>query len=379
MVKNAFHAVIIGLLAVVAALAVGTGAAQASCVEIKECSVLPRPGDPPGTTCYRLADNVSATGTCFPVTQTKMIIDLHGWRITGDGTGSGIGEAGVCAAPGACRTTVLSCETITPPSGSPFVVCTSPTSPKGEITKFEDGINLPNGVLNEIRNINVFDNSGDGINAGDRALVKDCIATDNKGEGIVGGDFSQVNNCVASNNGSGIDCGDKCIVVKNTTNGNTVGNGITAGTSSEVKNNTSAGNAGNGIEGGDRVVVNFNMSTGNGAEGIVAGDFCVVMGNNASCNNSGIKTGEKCIVKNNIANDNETIGINVAEGNPSGGSVIQFNTAKDTPACFVQEIDIKVFCPPGASPTIVSYNHATNIVIVPPVGNSCIVANNVDP
>jgi hypothetical protein len=52
--------------------------------QIKECRTIAEPGS------YALVRNLTARGTCLFIAADFVTLDLNGWTITGDGTGTGI-------------------------------------------------------------------------------------------------------------------------------------------------------------------------------------------------------------------------------------------------------------------------------------------------
>ena len=85
--------------------------------------------------------------------------------------------------------------------------------------------------------IEVTDNGGDGLHAGDRCSVSDCIARDNVGDGIETGIISTITRCLAAGNtGFGIKASETAVIEKCNLNNNPAG-GITVSNYSVVRDN----------------------------------------------------------------------------------------------------------------------------------------------
>jgi parallel beta-helix repeat protein len=341
MVKNSVKGLVMVLLMVVAAVTwIGRAAAiPGSCDPLKtfpltECvdlAVL--------RGCYILQNDLAPVPPrvdCLVLKAAKITVDLHGFSITGPGSGVA-GSQGITDGGIDLGARILSCSDTD---------CTSSLNPNGLITGFRIGVDLAASKSNEIRNLEVTSNRT-GITVGANSMVKDSLAHDNDNDGIVAADFCTVqNNDTSNGNRDGISVGNHCLVTGNTSNDN-----------------------------------NRN--------GIVAGDYCTVTNNTATGNDNGIVVGGKCLVKNNFANDNNLAGIDVAALSTLGGNTVDSNFAKNAPGAPNNNVGIGVNCDLGLPRSTVTNNQAsgTDQNYDPPgletgpckLVDSCYACNNIDP
>jgi hypothetical protein len=224
-------------------LALGLGAyatAAAAPTKINSCQTLTQSGS------YVLAKNLTAAGDCLVVGNDFITIDLNGFTISGQGTGSGIKLQGDCGC-----------------AGRGFEIR------NGTIFAFARGIDFR--VLggapgkNLIERIRVVDNSEFGVFMDEIAIVKDSIFFHN---GV-------------------------CIFLKGCPRPTESGDGLHVGRGSVVTGNTASENAGNGIVVGSGSTVIGNSADGNGANGfVVSGPSTLV--NNTAGGNSNIGLSINC-------------------------------------------------------------------------------------
>jgi parallel beta-helix repeat protein len=175
-----------------------TGPAGAQTGTITEC---PTEIAAPGS--YVLVTNLIAAGDCILVAADFVTIDLAGFLLNGNGTGSGILAFG------------------TPQSPRLGIAVRN-----GAITGFTNGIFLflADGAM--IEGVRAIDNRNNGIFVGNDSAVSGNIALRNRGDfGIFAGSDSRVSGNVARENaGIGINTGSGTIVTDNTARSN--GRGI---------------------------------------------------------------------------------------------------------------------------------------------------------
>ena len=210
MKKTRLHApALVGVLVSVVAFSAGPAWGDQSSRpalgnRISKCGTISKPGS------YVVTRNLTANGDCLVVAADFVTIDLGGWVITGNGTGSGItdqeaGRGGI-------------------------------TVRNGEITGFEDGVLLRASSEVVIEKVRAFGDAF-GISAGAGSTVSGNIA---RGliRGIGTGGDSIVSGNIATGNEAGcIVAGSRSIISGNlVTEGGDVG--IAAGQHSTVSGNT---------------------------------------------------------------------------------------------------------------------------------------------
>ena len=228
------------------ALAVALGRdALAAPKNIKTCTMIPDSGS------YVLTANLSAAGDCLVVAADFVTIDLNGFTIAGNGSGSGIRSDGDFRQ--GIRIT------------------------NGTIRGFQTGVDFAfTGAQITVERLHVIGNSNVGIGVNQQALVKDCVLAEN-GDGInVGARSLLTGNDSSFNTASGIAAGVGSTIIGNTVgvNGN---NGLVAGNSSTVLNNTAQVNGNFGLHVTCPSNVLGNTATNNGTNLFLSG---------AGCNNS---------------------------------------------------------------------------------------------
>ena len=180
---------------------------------VNNCRTLTEPG------AYILGRNISANGDCFIVAADFVNVDLDGFVVSGNGTGSAFVESAA-----------------------------------------RNGFSLRNGVVTNF-------GGGVAMPASGSMVIDRMIFTGNTGVAIRAGTAITVSNSRINNNGGGMILGQRAVVTGNTVNQNT-NEGITADLGSSVIGNTVGLNGQSGIslnEGG--LVVN-NLSRNNRASGV---------------------------------------------------------------------------------------------------------------
>jgi hypothetical protein len=162
-----------------------------------------------------------------------------------------------------------------------------------------NGIQANNSVL--VKNCIVVQGAL-GISAGQFSKIINCIVTDNSQIGIQLAGGATVKDCTVNYNAStGISCFENCTISDCLVYGNGLG-GITAQTGCKIKDcNVSQNFNGNGITVlSQSTVCDSIVQQNNGGKGILAGDVCVVARCNASLNErTQLEFGSYCQVLDN--------------------------------------------------------------------------------
>lgn len=232
-----------------ACLAAATLLAQEAAADpkaLKTCKTINAPGS------YVLTDNLNAAGDCLVIATDFVTIDLNGFSIAGNGTGSAVKSENDALRKGIRIF-------------------------NGTIRSFNTGVDFGfTGIQISVERVHVVGNSNVGIGVNGQALVKDCVLSEN-GDGInVGSRSLIVGNNSSFNTASGMVVGVGSTIIGNTlgVNGN---NGLVAGNSSTVLNNTAQVNGNFGVYVDCPSNVIGNTSTNNGTN---------MQLNGAGCNNS---------------------------------------------------------------------------------------------
>jgi hypothetical protein len=199
---------------------------------LNNCQTISQPGS------YVVNRNLAAAGDCLVVAADSVTIDLDGFTITGNGTGSGIVE-------------------------SPALATRRNVSVRnGTVTGFVNGVFFEHGESVTVERVNASGNSGSGISAGNYATVRANHASFNGDAGIRADKGANVSgNTVARNAGSGIIVFEGGNVSANSVRANT-GRGIVVDCPGLVFANTMSNNtAGNYLDISGGCVVNEHNST----------------------------------------------------------------------------------------------------------------------
>ena len=152
--------------------------------------------DAPGS--YVVIKNLAAVGTCLNITADNVTIDLNGFVLSGDGTGSGIGTNGTLANP---RLGIAVHH--------------------GTVTGFDDGINFFRADSSAVVGVRATNNTGNGIQVGSVGTVRNSTAHGNGFNGIIAGSASKVTgNSATDNDNVGITAEANSTVTGNTVRGN---------------------------------------------------------------------------------------------------------------------------------------------------------------
>jgi hypothetical protein len=281
---------------------------------------------------YYRTGNLSQSGSssAISVTAQNVTLDLNGFAVIGNGTGSMIPGINVTA--------------------NHFVIR------NGSLRGWSGTALFANGESMRVENIISHDNTGSGMYAGKNALVQGCQLRNNTASGMSAGDNSVVRHCNAVGNGyKSILLGANCLVESCVTSGGF--SGIETGDGGTVRFSSAAGATAIGIATENNGTISdcsvegstgtgFALRTMNGSKvercrvtgstvayGIGTGNSssvtdCLVK----SCSGFfGIKTGTDCMVtgcqvSENSSTVNESGGISVLENS----SVIDCNVSRQT-------------------------------------------------
>jgi hypothetical protein len=224
-------------LALIALIGIGlASSAAAAPLGIVACTTLTVPGS------YIVSKNLTAAGgDCLVVASDFVTIDLDGFVISS--TAGAKGGSGVAQL-----------------SGKSF---RGIAVRNGTITGFAQAILLPDATGAMIERIRVIANSGDGIVAGNNAVVRDSVT-------VANGDM-------------GISLGQTALVTRNTSEENG-GGGISVDIGGNVAGNTVGRNKLSGISTGQGANVVNNVSRNNGIDGIFMDCPSAVIANTTSNN-----------------------------------------------------------------------------------------------
>ena len=202
-----------------AALLVAPAAALAAPQNISACQTISLPG------AYTLNKNLVAVGDCIVIAASFVTLDLNGFAIMGDGTGTGIQEAVSVPFPGFRGVVVRN----------------------GAVTNFGNGIRFPNSTGVTVDRVNATLNANNGVELGQRAVVTASRADENGGIGmLVDIGASLTGNTVGRNHGSGIVAGEGAIIMGNEARNNGL-DGIFMDCPGAAIANTAGNNAGTNL------------------------------------------------------------------------------------------------------------------------------------
>ena len=212
---------------------------------IQSCGTITESGS------YLLRKNLTAAGDCIVVDADFVTLDLNGFTLSGDGTGTGIGDRGTVSRKGI-------------------------TIRNGIVTNFRNGIQISasQGLL--IERIQVIGNSAYGLITNGTAIVRESLAFENGADGFNVGARSLITGSNSSaNGGTGIviDLGSTAIGNIVDQNGN---NGLVAfsGGNTTIVNNTSWNNKTTGLFIYCPSNVIGNTATANGTNMTLSGTGC---------------------------------------------------------------------------------------------------------
>ncbi len=198
---------------------------------LNTCSTIIDPG------AYVVGRNLAATGDCFVIAADYVNVDLDGFVLTGNGSGSafveqlGVGRKGLSVR-------------------------------NGVVTAFANGVFMLNSTAMTIERMQFTSNASAAIRAGDTVTVS---------------------NSMILNNGFGIGVAQRALITANTVNEN-AGSGISVGIGSNVLGNAVGRNAQAGIFAAEGALVANNISRNNATYGVLMDCPGAVVGNTLSNN-----------------------------------------------------------------------------------------------
>lgn len=202
-----------------AALLAAPAFAFAAPQNISACQTISVPGS------YTLNKNLVALGDCIVIASNFVTLDLNGFAIMGNGTGTGIQETVSVPFPGFRGVVVKN----------------------GAVTNFANGVYFPNSTGVTVDHVNATLNTNNGVELGQRAVVTASRADENGGIGmLVDIGASLTGNTVGRNHGSGIVAGEGAIIVNNEARSNGL-DGIFMDCPGAAIANTAGNNAGTNL------------------------------------------------------------------------------------------------------------------------------------
>lgn len=243
----AFAAIVLALAAIMLAPAAGAqqqhGRGRRPS-EIKRCQTIDRPGS------YILVRNLNAAGDCLVITAQGVTLDLAGFAITGDGTGTAItAQPAVAGSIPQMRTVVRN----------------------GDISHFARATNV-SGTVEGLRV--TYNDKGIFVAVG---IVRGNIVQFNGSPGIGLADGVVTGNMVVAND-TGISVEEAGVITGNEVLGNKIGIDVT-GTGSTLIGNVSDGNSEIGMRVACPSSLVHNTMVGNGANLVLKGATCHTEGN----------------------------------------------------------------------------------------------------
>jgi parallel beta-helix repeat protein len=170
----------------------------------------------------------------------------------------------------------------------------------------EDGVctvNVSGSVLEQLR---VWNNGGNGIEAGPAAIVKGCTAQQNGEAGIAVGNNGMLSECTAQENqGAGIDLGNGSVMTA-CTSGHNAGPGVVSATGCTLSASTARSNGADGFQLLYGCTVNGCSASFNALDGFSAvGSGVSIRGCTAEANTrDGIRALSDCVIAENSCDSN---------------------------------------------------------------------------
>ncbi len=277
---------------------------------------------------WTVTRNLTAKGNCITIKANGVSIDLHGYTITGNGTGAGIID-GAATCPPTCPA---------PPRPQNIIIG------NGTIKGFQYGIHLTLTYYPTIASMNVVENVEGIVVAAGSAAVTDSQANNNENYGMYFGGSGTVYNSQANSNGIngmyfiGVGTVNNSQANSNGDYGMYFGDAGVPGLSSNTVSNSQANN--NSMAGTFAGMFFAGPQIGTGTVTI----------SNSQANNTKAKTGKgddgilagpSSFLTGTTANGNGNVGIsvpcpsdlfdNTASGNP-GGNIVTSNPTPPLPA-----------------------------------------------
>jgi parallel beta-helix repeat protein len=238
----AFVPIVLAVAAIILAPAAGApeqDTREQGPTKIKRCQTIDQPGS------YKLVNNLNATGNCLVITTEGVTVDLGGFAITGDGTGTAM------TGPPAPMETIPQTRTIVR---------------NGDISHFALATNL-SGTVEGLR----VTSNGKGIFVA-VGIVRGNTAQFNGSAGIGLVDGVVTGNLVVAND-TGIFVEEAGVITGNQAAGNKIGIDV-RGTGSTLISNIADGNSEIGLRVGCPSNLSQNTAVGNGTNLVLNGTTC---------------------------------------------------------------------------------------------------------
>ena len=213
-------------------------------VEVRRCQTIDQSGS------YKAVNNLKANGDCLVITVEGVTIDLGGFTLVGDGSGTGI------KGPKTPAGTLPDIRTVVR---------------DGEITNFARATDL-SGTVEGVRAIS----NGEGILIG-VGIVRGSIAQLNTSVGISIADGLVSNNLVIAN-GTGISVQEAAVITGNEVSGNKIGIDL-SGQGSALSVNVVDGNSEIGLRVRCPANLTNNTAIGNFKNLVLSDTTCLTIGN----------------------------------------------------------------------------------------------------
>jgi parallel beta-helix repeat protein len=237
-----FVPIVLALAAIIlvsAARARGQNPRERGPIEIERCQTIDQPGS------YKLVNNLLASGDCLEIRAQGVTIDLGGFAITGDGTGTAIkGKKAQAGNVPQARTVVRN----------------------GDVSNFALATNL-SGTVEGLRV--TFNGKGIFVPVG---IVTGNTVQFNGSAGIEVADGIVTDNLVVAND-TGIIVEEAGVITRNEVSGNKIGIDLT-GTGNTLIGNVVDGNSEIGLRVGCPSNLTQNTAVGNGTNLVLKGTGC---------------------------------------------------------------------------------------------------------
>jgi hypothetical protein len=123
--------------------------------------------------------NLSTSGHCFVIQADYVTLNLAGYTLSGDGTGSGVTDEGTARSGITVR--------------------------GGVLTNFDTGVDLAVSTGSMLQSLRVLDNVSNGLLLGDSSLVSSCLVAGHSTTGIAVGAGSLVGGTTVNGGTTGMD------------------------------------------------------------------------------------------------------------------------------------------------------------------------------
>jgi len=146
---------------------------------------------------YVVRQNLNATGNCFVIGVDNVELNLGGFTLTGDGTGTGVTDGGTN------RINV--------------------TVQNGTITGFANGVNLGSSTGSSLQGLRILDNTNIGLQIGASSRVQNCVVSGATATGIEVGAGSRATGNIVTGAATGLSVACPTLTSSNILNAGTDG------------------------------------------------------------------------------------------------------------------------------------------------------------